>query len=308
MLYEVARTMDNVDATRFGVIGRNFDGLAALNFQLRNMSADAIVTIDGWEAKQGMAGILRGAPMFDPLRIRVPYLTFQQDNAPTPQLTPGRDLFDQLDYSERMQYVLRDLDHFHLLQPAFELPLITDEKKLGYDFMHVTIVHFFDTHVKRTSAAMADPTAAYPAWLFEMKLTAPALAAVPIPEELEPIVMSGDAARVTELFRRAKRENPEVRLFTRETMNLFAFRFWQRGDRDKAIALYQLNIEAFPNSVHTHNNLGNAYRDTNQAAAALASFRRALELVDTDPEILPSEKQASRDVIQRKIDQLARED
>jgi tetratricopeptide (TPR) repeat protein len=87
-------------------------------------------------------------------------------------------------------------------------------------------------------------------------------------------------------------------------MRVYAFRFWQRNQRDTAIALYELIAAAYPSSSHAHNNLGNAYRDVGRTAAALASFERALALIDADPEVEPGERAESANVIRRKIDQL----
>jgi tetratricopeptide (TPR) repeat protein len=309
LLYDYGRGLPGADAQRLAVLGKNFDGLAAVNYQMRNLAANAVVTLDGWEAKAMGTPIMRASAFFDPVKLRVPYLTFQQDNAPTPQLRASRDLFDQLKYSERQLYVLRDMDHFRLLQHTLVYPHVTDERRLAYDFYYRTIRDFLDAHVKADSAALRawrSPASqrGYPAWLIEQQFAAPALTAVPTAEELETLVMSGDIGRVAAVLRAARQENPDARLFTREMMNLYAFRYWQRNERDKAIQLRQLNTEAYPNSVHAHNDLGNAYRDTGQAQLALASFERALALIDTDPEILANEKEASRDVIRRKIEVL----
>jgi tetratricopeptide (TPR) repeat protein len=309
LLYDFGRTIPSADPQRLGVIGKNFDGLAALNYQMRNLAANAVVTLDGWEAKPVSTTILRGSAFFDPVKLRVPYLTFQQDNPPTPQLRANRDLFDQLKYSERQMYVLHNMDHFRLLQHTLVYPHVTDEQRLAYDFYYRTIRDFLDAHVNADSAALralrsSTAQRGYPAWLFKEQFAAPALAAVPTAEELESLVMSGDIARVVDVLRAARRENPDGRLFTRETMNLYAFRYWQRNERDKAIQLRQLNAEAYPNSVHAHNDLGNAYRDSGQPQLALGSFERALALVDSDSEIAANEKEASREVIRRKIEAL----
>ena len=52
-LFAFARQQPYVDATRLGILGVNFDGMAALVFEMRNMQADAIISLDGYEAKAG---------------------------------------------------------------------------------------------------------------------------------------------------------------------------------------------------------------------------------------------------------------
>ena len=42
--------------------------MAALVFEMRIMQADAIISLDGYEAKAGSVSTLRESPFFDPLR------------------------------------------------------------------------------------------------------------------------------------------------------------------------------------------------------------------------------------------------
>ena len=79
------------DVSRLGLIGVNFDGMAALNFEMRNMRADALISLDGYEGKQSGTAMLRASPYFEPLRMRVPYLIFVQDERePSPALLHDR--------------------------------------------------------------------------------------------------------------------------------------------------------------------------------------------------------------------------
>ncbi|HMB93471.1 MAG TPA: hypothetical protein VKP65_21645, partial [Rhodothermales bacterium] len=43
------RGLSFVDTDRMGLLGLNFDGFSVLNVQMRNMQADAVVSLDGWQ-------------------------------------------------------------------------------------------------------------------------------------------------------------------------------------------------------------------------------------------------------------------
>lgn len=299
-VFAFARALPFADTTRLALIGSNFDGLAALLVQLRNMHADAIVTIDGWENKNALAGAVRASPYLNPLRFRVPYLTFQQDDAPS-HIQPDTMLFDEWKYADRSYFILEGLGHLHLLQYGLDLPH-TAAQRAGYAFFYGRIKDFLLAHMQGDTAALRRVRQPAPATLVAFQKSTQALPALPIPSELEPIAMRGDVARIRELFRAARSRDASVTLFTRSMLELFAFRFWQRGERERALEFYQLSVETFPASAQAHARLGDAYRELNQRDSAVASYRRALATLDADHEVPASEKAAFRAGVRQKID------
>jgi tetratricopeptide (TPR) repeat protein len=139
----------------------------------------------------------------------------------------------------------------------------------------------------------------------------PALKAVPTEEEFEKLLGAGlgpqkqasDIAKAVQVFRDAKRDNPDVVIFREAAVNLFAFRFLRQNRIKDAIELYRLITEAYPNSVHAHNNLGNAYRQDGQKDSAISAFEKALQALPSS-DMTDSDREQSRQNIQRKIDQL----
>jgi dienelactone hydrolase len=307
VLAATARELPFVDPERVALLGRNFAGMAALVFEMRNMSARAVVNIDGWEALR--PEVFRASPFHAVDRMRVPYTLFASDDPNLPDLREDAPILDELRYADRHAYVIRDLDHGQILNDHTVFPQLTAERRLGYDFMHRTIRMFLDAHVKDDSAALRSLQQSavergYPAWLVNLEVMRPALHAVPTAEEIEEIAMSGDIARLAAIYRRAAEDNPGVELFSRRTAALFAFRFMQRGDTETALDLHRLAVEAHPSSALAHNDLGNAYRDAGRGALALEHWRLALELVDEDPEIAsPATRAQSRFNIEAKIRQ-----
>jgi hypothetical protein len=304
----LASELPFVDAERVGLIGVNFDGLAALTHEMRNMSASAVVSIDGYETKTSSATGLRQSPYYDPVRLRVPYLSVAQDNPPTPSLAFSDSLLRELKYSDRYAYVVRDMDHATLLGNLMVYPQLRAEQRLGYEFVWRTIRSFLDGSVKGDTAGRAFVTRSavqngFPAWLVKTEVKAAALPAVPMAEEVEQIAMTGNVERLRTIFRRARAADSAARVFTASDLNLFAFRFARRGNADVAIALDELAVEAFPSSATAANNLGNRYRDAGRAARAVELWERALTLIDADAEITPADKAPSRTAIERKVRQ-----
>ena len=308
VIHGLARRLPYVDDTRLGLLGVNFGGLAALTHQMRNMSADAVVSLDGWELKAGTSSSLLSSPYYEPSRIRVPYLAFSQDNAPNPGLAFSDTVFHNLKYSTRYAYVIRDMEHAHLLSNLLPFPQLTAERRLGYDFVWRTVRAFFDANVKRDTAAavfMARSAVenGYPAWLTKLERKDRAFAPIPTGEEVEQMAMRGEVEKLAGIYRRARSENPAVVVASVQTLNLFAFRFIRRGDTTAAIGFNELAHEMFPTSTHAANNLGNTYRDAGRMPRAIELWEKALTLIDADTDLPPADKAPSRTAIEGKIKQ-----
>ncbi len=62
-----------------------------------------------------------------------------------------------------------------------------------------------------------------------------------------------------------------------ETIQL-AFRLLSGGDATAALALFQLNVESYPEAAAAHYNLGEGYRFTGQTDRAIAAYEMVLQL------------------------------
>ena len=248
-VFAVARALPFVDAARLGVIGLNFDGYAALVFQSRNGRARAIATLDGWEGKEAGVATLASVPGFDPVRIRVPYLGFMQADPPSPALRANPAVLSQLRYAPRAMYVLPALRHDHYVGGSALFPIHSDTARASFAAAFAGLRALFDAFVRDTARASASSPAppALPATVRTLFADARvALPSVPDAAEFESLVMSGDTVRLRDVVREAQRNDSTVQLFAQGTMNLYAFRFRQRGDSATARALLALAAEALP--------------------------------------------------------------
>ena len=284
-LFAFARQQPFVDATRLGVVGVNFDGLAALVFEMRNMRANAVISLDGYEAKAGNVDLLRQSPFFDPTRMRVPYLLFVQDERdPPPSLAHDRAIWNRLVYSTRFWYVLRDFNHGQLISDAANVSTLSPEQLAGHLFIVRTMRLVLDAYVKgdQQAATSLGKTAienGLPAHLAKVVDKREAIAPAPTGEEFEQLVMGSSLERATQVYRESKAANPELRLFDENTIGLYAFRYAQRKLVKEALELRKLAAEAFPQSPMAAYQLGVAAADAGTVTDARMAFERALQLI-----------------------------
>ena len=309
---ERASRMPNVDTARIAVLGVNFDGMAALAFQMKNMVARAIVSLDGWEGKRNSVATVQAGLHYAPRRVRVPYLLVEQDEQPTPPaLTLDRTIFDALRYSDRQWLVLSGMSHAYLVGNPLVHPDVPAEKRQRYELLVRGVHRFLDAALAPSTKPLASLVTAEAgndgrSALVRDIVRVDARPAVPDDAELERLIMVDKAVdKVTAILRTARQDDSTFVLFPQGTMALYAFRFTRMNDLPFAIRLLELNAEAYPRSWSAADALGNGYRESGDSARAVVAYTRALTLLESSGGD-PAEVARTRQTIEAKLAGLRR--
>jgi hypothetical protein len=310
-LLDRAQRTPFADTGRIGVLGVNFDGMAALAFQMKNMVARAVVSLDGWEGKQNSIETVRSGMHYDPRRLRVPYFVVLQDEQqPPPGLRLDRTVFNAMPYSDRQWLVLKAMSHAYLVGNPLAYPDVPAEKRLGYELLVRSVHRFLSTTLGKpskslTSLATVEGDSASAAALVKDAVMSRALPAVPDAAELEQLIMVDRAVdRVADILRTGRAVDSSFVLFPEETMALYAFRFARRNDASFALRLLALNAEAFPGSWSAADALGDGYRDASDTTRAVAAYARALDAIARVPGGDSSTSVRARQAIEQKAAKL----
>jgi tetratricopeptide (TPR) repeat protein len=97
-------------------------------------------------------------------------------------------------------------------------------------------------------------------------------------EKVERAINEGGAAVGTALFRELVASNDTELYFDENEFNQLGYRFLGRGELDEAIAVFQLNVEHFPDSWNVYDSLGEAYAEKGDTERAIELYRRSVEL------------------------------
>lgn len=111
-----------------------------------------------------------------------------------------------------------------------------------------------------------------------------------------------DGAR--RVLEEARAANPHAVLFIEDDMNQLGYQRLDAGDRTGAIAVFELNIAAYPASANAHDSLSDAQLAAGNSAEALRLAEKALALLDADTNAPDAYKQAIRESAERKIKEL----
>lgn len=111
------------------------------------------------------------------------------------------------------------------------------------------------------------------------------------------------AARAAQLFHEARQRDPRAFLFPEFAVNQLAYARLQSGELEDAVALFKLNVEAYPTSANAYDSLADAYIARGQNDLALAAEQKVLELLANDT-INAQFKAQLRQVAEQKIAKL----
>ena len=79
-------------------------------------------------------------------------------------------------------------------------------------------------------------------------------------------------------YHECREADPSVLMFTESLMNALGYEYLYRGEVKEAIALFRLNVEAYPEASNTYDSLGEAYMEDGRYRIAIENYEKSLEL------------------------------
>ena len=278
-----ANALHFANPQKLAVLGVNYDGMPALLYQMENMRAGAVVSINGWETIRPNNGQILNSLYLNRLKMRVPYLNFHWDQ-PGAQSPADLSLVDSMKYAERFHFVVEGLDHAGLIGNPLALPYSGEKRRAGHEYMARTVQKFLDRYHKGDAAAEGflrnSPAAnGSPEVVLKAEWRQAALAPAPYDTEFAQILWEQkDVARATQIFRDARAANPAVQLFAESELDVYAFRYRQMNRPADELAIRQLVAEAYPRSFGALVNLGMAQSAAGRVDEGIKSYDRAMEM------------------------------
>ena len=151
------------------------------------------------------------------------------------------------------------------------------------------ILAWLDTHLRGAPAARPPVTAAGPT-IVEEFWTA--------------LNRPGGVERARQLYDEAKRRDKNIVLFPETETNLRGYQLLQEGNVKDALAVFQLNLDVYPQSANVSDSLSDAYLAMGNKEEALKYAQKALDMLDSDPNATPEFKRLVRESAEGKIKEL----
>ena len=95
-------------------------------------------------------------------------------------------------------------------------------------------------------------------------------------------------------------------MFDADWLNGFGYELLQRNQKDRAIAIFQLNGEAHAASANAHDSLSEALEAAGRGQEALIAAEKGLALLPADKTIPDAQKKAIESGLRARIERLRR--
>jgi tetratricopeptide (TPR) repeat protein len=99
-----------------------------------------------------------------------------------------------------------------------------------------------------------------------------------IAETLSATIASNGIDQAAKQYHLIKATAPATYNFDEEELNALGYQLIQARKLSQAIRIFQLNIEAYPQSGNTYDSLAEAYMDDGDKALAIANYQRSLQI------------------------------
>jgi dienelactone hydrolase len=111
-------------------------------------------------------------------------------------------------------------------------------------------------------------------------------------------------SKVAKQLADARRADPKATIFPEALVNLVGYEHLQSGNVAQAIAVFSLNVSAYPASANTYDSLADAYLAAGKKDLVRVNVQKALELLPSDQSLSPDVRNRLRESAEQKLKQL----
>jgi len=123
----------------------------------------------------------------------------------------------------------------------------------------------------------------------------------PIADFWAALAEPGGVARAQSIYQASKTAGGSVMLFPEGELNAFGYQLLQDGRGKEAIVVFQMNVDAYPQSGNVYDSLSDAYLADGNTVEALKYAEKALEVLATDTRTPAEFKQAVKESAEKKV-------
>ncbi|MFZ0958399.1 MAG: hypothetical protein WAN60_18805, partial [Candidatus Sulfotelmatobacter sp.] len=302
--WSILQTEPNIDKSKLAVMGHSVGAIEAVILGLRNADVSAVIALDGTYGFQGLSSVLTHSYGYAPEKMRASFLDLRRAQGAQGNEPLDLSAVDSFRHADRTFMTIEKMHHsdftsFAMIGAEFHSPLPTsyplngwnrETGRAGYQKVCWIVLSFLDAKVKSDSNALGeiDRLAGQDEEISLKHMSA--VAPPPSPLEAATLANTNSLEAAKQAFITSCGEDHLISCMDVDRFNTWGYNLLgQRRPKD-ALAVFQLNAWAHPQSANAQDSLADGYLSVNEKENARAAVERAIALVPTDETLDPAAK------------------
>jgi len=302
--WSVLQTEPTIDKSKLAVIGHSVGAIEAAILGLRNGDVSAVIALDGTYGFQGQSGVLTHSYGYAPEKMRASFLDLRRAQGAQGNEPLDLSAIDSFRHADRVFITIDKMHHsdftsFAMIGAEFHAPLPTgyplngwnrETGSAGYQKACKIVLSFLDAKVKSDSNAWMeiDHVAGQNGEISVKHLGG--LAPPPSPLEAAALANTNGLEAAKQAFITSCGEGSLTSCLDGDRFNTWGYNLLgQRRPKD-ALAVFQLNAWAHPQSANVQDSLADGYLSINDKENARVAVQHAIALAPTDETLDASAK------------------
>jgi len=300
--WSVLQDAPNVDRTKLAVMGHSVGAMEAVILGLRNGDVSAVIALDGTYGFPGFSAVLKHSYGYAPDKMRSPFLDLRRVQGAQGNEPLDFTVVESYRHSDRTLITIEKMHHsdftsFAMVGAQFRVPLPTgyplngwnrETGRDGYERACRIVLAFLDAKLKSKSEGMVEID--HEAQQMNGMALRRESAVPPPPPPLEAAASVNahglDAAK--NAFVTSCGENTIASCMDIDRFNTWGYNLLGQQRPKDALAVFQLNTWAHPQSANAQDSLADGYLSVGDKENAKRAVERALVLAPADPTLDPA--------------------
>jgi dienelactone hydrolase len=294
--WSVLQPEPSIDKTKLAVIGHSVGGIEAAIVGLRNADVSVVVGLDGTYGFEGLSSVLTHSYGYVPEKMRAAFLDLRRAQGAQGNEPLDLNAVESFRHADRTFITIQKMHHsdftsFAMIGALFHVPLPTgyalnrwnrETGRAGYQEACKIVHSFLDAKLKSDSDALGeiDRLARQ-----NQEMSVKRLGATPPPPsapEASAMVNRDGLEAAKQAFITSCGEQNLTSCIDENRFNTWGYSLLgQRRPKD-ALAVFQLNAWAHPQSANAQDSLADGYLSVNDKDNARAAVQRAISLAPAD--------------------------
>jgi pimeloyl-ACP methyl ester carboxylesterase len=303
-VWSILQSEPDIDKARLAVIGHSVGAIEAVILGLRNADVSAVIALDGTFGFQGLSGVLTHSYGYAPEKMRAAFLDLRRAQGAQGNEPLDLSVVDSFRHSDRTLISIEKMHHsdftsFAMIGAQFHTPLPVgyplkgwnrDAGRRGYQEACHIVLSFLDAKVKSKANALPEVDILAKQ---DQGISVKRLAAVPPPPsplEAAELASKNGLEAAEQTFIASCGEDTLGSCMDADRFNTWGYNLLGQHRPKDALAVFQLNAWAHPQSANAEDSLADGYLSVNQKETARAAVQRAIALAPGDQTLDPSAK------------------